>query len=101
MEVRGARLNRAGVELLVDDRSESRRSAAGRKKSSERGSPLPPDDKIESMMKALIAGGLRRDVAAKQIRNQPGYEAVTNEHARRVVANKLPRGRRTTASKSN
>lgn len=92
-EVRGARLDRAGVELLVFEYKARIRSDGPKKKKSGSADLLPSDDEIEAMMMTLIARGLTRDKAAKRIRDQPGFGAVTNEHARRVVANKLPRGR--------
>lgn len=54
---------------------------------------LPSDEAIVGKMHELIAGGMRRDEAAKHIRELPGFGAVQNEHARRVVRGTLPRGR--------
>ena len=54
---------------------------------------LPSDEAIVAKMHELIAGGMRRDEAAKHIRTLPGFRAVQNEHARRVVRGTLPRGR--------
>ena len=54
---------------------------------------LPSDEAIVGKMHELIAGGMRRDDAAKHIRELPGFGAVQNEHARRVVRGTLPRGR--------
>ena len=92
-EVRGARLDRSGLELLVYDRTMALGGNSGRRKPSPSKTAIPPEDTIEAMMMSLIRQGSTRDEAAKRIREKPGFEAVTNEHARRVVANKLPRGR--------
>jgi len=54
---------------------------------------LPSDEVIEAKMQELIALGMTRDVAAKVIRQIGGFEAVGNDHARRTVCGKLPRGR--------
>ncbi len=54
---------------------------------------IPTDDCILKMMKELKAQGFNRDAAAKHIRKVPGFEAVGNEHARRVAAGQLTRGR--------
>lgn len=56
-------------------------------------SVLPPDDEIVAKIKELIAGGLTRDQAVIKIRTEPGFEAVQNEHARRVVRGQLTLGR--------
>lgn len=93
MEVRGARLSLAGAELLVFDQLERLRPNNSELKKAPSKGLLPPDDEIEAMMMQLINGGLGRDEAAKRIKYQLGYEAVTNEHARATVRGKLPLGR--------
>lgn len=54
---------------------------------------LPSDEEIRAKMHELIEAGNRRDKAAKLIRTFSGFEQVGNEHARRVVAGTLQRGR--------
>ena len=54
---------------------------------------LPSDERIRVKMHELIKAGNRRDKAAKLIRTFPGFEKVGNDHARRVVAGTLRRGR--------
>ncbi len=93
MEIRGARLSRAGAELLAFDQSERLRSSSGPSRPIKSKVPLPTDDAIQAKMQELMTGGLSRDEAAKRIRQEPGFEAVGNEHARRTVVNKVPRGR--------
>lgn len=56
--------------------------------------PLPTDDAIKAKVVELVAGGMKRDEAAKAIRREPGFERVGNEHARRAAAGSLPIGRR-------
>jgi hypothetical protein len=56
---------------------------------------LPSDEAIEAKMLELVGMGITRDAAAKVIRQIAGFEAVGNEHARRTVTGKLPRGRPT------
>ena len=62
-------------------------------KAEENVSSLPSEEAIEAKMQDLVGMGIKRDVAAMVIRQISGFEAVGNEHARRTVAGKLPRGR--------
>lgn len=55
--------------------------------------PMPADEEIVAKMQDLKERGMRRDEAAKHIRTIPGFEAVGNEHARRVSRGMLGRGR--------
>lgn len=55
--------------------------------------PLPPDNAIAAQAAAMIAKGQSRDEVAKSLRLEPGFEAVTNEHVRRVIKGTKPRGR--------
>lgn len=73
-------------EAESEPRSDSEQTAAN-------AGPLPSDEVIEAKMQELSALGMKRDVAAKVIRQISGFEAVGNEHARRTVVGKLPRGR--------
>lgn len=54
---------------------------------------LPSENEIAAKMFELISSGMSRDEAAKAIRKISGFELVGNEHARRSVSGKLPRGR--------
>jgi hypothetical protein len=54
---------------------------------------LPSDEDIEAKMQELVAMPMKRDAAAKVISQITGFEAVGNDHARRTVLGKLPRGR--------
>ena len=54
---------------------------------------MPSEAAIEAKMVELIGFGMRRDVAAIVIRQISGFEMVGNDHARRTVNGKLPRGR--------
>lgn len=56
-------------------------------------SPLPPDSEILAKALAMLGEGLTRDMAAKSLRLEPGFEAVTNEHVRRLLKGAYPRGR--------
>lgn len=56
-------------------------------------STLPSEDAIEQKMKELMELGMKRDDAAKFIRQVSGFEGVGNEHARRVINGKVQRGR--------
>ena len=57
-------------------------------------SKLPHDEVIKAKMMELVGYGMRRDEAAKFIRQLVGFEQVGNEHARRVVAGELLKGRK-------
>ena len=54
---------------------------------------IPPDDEIKAKMLELIDMPMRRDSAAKVIRQIAGFEGVGNAHARRVVEGLLELGR--------
>jgi hypothetical protein len=54
---------------------------------------VPSNDLIAAKMQELIDMGMKRDVAAKVIRQVAGFEQVGNELARNCVAGQLPRGR--------
>jgi hypothetical protein len=56
-------------------------------------SAMPSDAEIKVKMEELLGLGMGRDAAAIVIRQVAGFEAVGNEHARRVVNGTLPRGR--------
>jgi hypothetical protein len=55
---------------------------------------LPSDEAIKAKMLELSEMGINRDTAAKLIRQIAGFSGVGNEHARRLVAGDLPRGRK-------
>lgn len=94
LQIRGARLDRLGVDLIVYDRSlrlESRASTFGPTKRV--AGPMPPDEEIRAKLLELHRSGLNRDQVVKAIRDQEGFETVTNEHARKLIAHMIPRGR--------
>ena len=54
---------------------------------------LPPDADILAKAQAMMAQGFDRDAVARSLRIEPGFEAVTNEHVRRLLKGTRPRGR--------
>lgn len=93
MEVRGSRLNAADIDLLAYLET-GRDAGRSRVRSLRSQAPLPSDEEILECLLHLHAGGLNRDHLCKAIRHKPGFEGVTNEHARRLFAGKVRRGRR-------
>lgn len=95
----GVEFCRQDIETMLPPPSEAKESVGSEAEKIDDGEattgprPTPADAVIAEKMLELIALGMNRDDAAKFIRNVVGFEQVGNEHARRVVAGKLPLGR--------
>lgn len=108
MQAFGTEFSRNGVARMIPARISARADSElgepplDRPQIAEEGpSQIPSDEAIRSKMLELIDLGVKRDVAAKIIRQIGGFGSVGNDHARRVVSGSLARGRpRKTAENS-
>ena len=102
MSAFGVEFERAALNEMLGERADDRSEAAVELTDdqkfafvdgTDRRSEVPPDDVIKAKMLELCAMGIRRDIAAKLIRQLAGFGGVGNVHARRAVNGELPRGR--------
>ena len=74
--IRSAHVDAAGVETLVEAFLPEGEPSTRVKKEP---GPLPPDDLITLKLIELLGTGLKRDEAAKAIRQASGFERVGND----------------------